>query len=123
MRRYFQGSRVTHQCHKGILCGADVRVVGPPAPHVRRRVDQPGGVQRAEVAQDAPGVRRPHRLAPEVHGDPGGQGDGHGEGEREVVAVLEHDHRVGAEVTEVDLGALPDDLGVLADEEPTHLET
>ena len=112
----------THQRHQAVLGGADVRVVGVPAPHVRRRVDQPRGVQRAEVPQDAPHVRRPQRLSPEVHRDHGGEGDGHGEGEGKVVAVLEHDHRVGAEVAQVDLGALPDDLGVLADEEPTDLK-
>ena len=56
-----------------------------------------------------------------THRDRGGDGDGHGEGEGKVVAVLEHYHRVGAEVAQVDLGALPDDFGVLADEEPTDL--
>ena len=53
---------------------------------------------------------------------PGGNDDSHGEGERQVVAVLEHDHRVGAEVAEVNLGALPDDLGMLADEKPADLK-
>ena len=37
------------------------------------------------------------------------------------MAMLEHYHGVGAEVAQVDLGALPDDFGVLADKEPTDL--
>ena len=99
-----------------------MHVVGVSAPQVRRRVDQPRGVQRAEVSEDAPRVRRPQRLPPEIHRNRGGDDEGHGEGEGQVVAVLEHHHRVGAEVAQVDLGALPDDLGMLADHEPSDLE-
>ena len=35
--------------------------------------------------------------------------------------VLKHHHRVRAEVTQIDLGALLDHLGVLADQKPANL--
>ena len=96
----------THQGHEAVLRRVDVLVIGPVAPHVRRRVDQPRGVQRDGVAQHLHHVRRPQRLAPKVPGDQRGDDDADGEAELPVVAVLEHDHGVGAEVVHVDLVAL-----------------
>ena len=50
-----------------------------------------------------------------------GEDDAEGHCEGEVVAVLEHDHGVIAEVAQVDLGPLLLHVGVLPDHQPSHL--
>ena len=50
-----------------VLRGVDVDVVGAAAEHVRQGVDRPRAVQGDQVGEDAPHVRSPGVLAPEVN--------------------------------------------------------
>lgn len=75
---------------KLVLPGVDVLVIGPVPPHVRRTVDQPGGIQHQGVPQQSGDeVRHPQRLPPQITRHEHGDEEAHEQHGRLVIPVEE----------------------------------
>ena len=105
----------------GGLDGGDLTVVRPRAVQVRPAVHQPGEIECEGVPrEDAPEEALPQRLAPQrrqVGGNEAPDEEDHGN----VVAPLEHHHRIGLQVVHVDGSAPAGHLGVLPHQQPADV--
>mmetsp|Transcript_23448 Transcript_23448/g.70021 ORF Transcript_23448/g.70021 Transcript_23448/m.70021 type:complete len:300 (-) Transcript_23448:15-914(-) len=105
-----------------VLRGVALRVVRPPAPQVRARVDHPRAVQHPHVPQAARHEEAvPEGLAPrELRHKPRDEEAPHKVPPR-VVAVLEHDGPVRLQVVHIDLAPRLRHARVLFEVQPPHV--
>lgn len=89
---------------------------------VGSRVDQPGEVKNNAVSQGSSNEESsPEVFTPVANGNLSRENIAHVQGEPRVALPLEGNNRVGLQVREIHFASSLNNIGVLLDEQPTHV--